>query len=78
MDHEKRLLILSIQGGHYMRPDLLRLVVDTDRKSLVSKVDGSGKYIVEKTIDRVGLSTPFKDLPIAQKFETNFTPAQSE
>jgi cyanide hydratase len=61
-----------------MRPDLLRLVVDTDRKSLVSKVDGSGKYIVEKTIDRVGLSTPFKDLPIAQKFENNSSSAQGD
>lgn len=61
-----------------MRPDLLRLVVDTDRKSLVSKVDGSGKYIVEKTIDRVGLSAPFKDLPIAQKFEGDSTPTQSK
>jgi cyanide hydratase len=61
-----------------MRPDILRLVVDTDRKSLVSKVDGSGKYIVEKTIDRVGLSTPFKDLPIAQKVDSISTPAQSD
>jgi cyanide hydratase len=61
-----------------MRPDLLRLVVDTDRKSLISKVDGSGKYIVEKTIDRVGLSTPFKDLPIAQKVESSSNPAESD
>lgn len=44
-----------------MRPDLLRLVVDTDRKSLINKVDGSGKFIVEMTVDRVGLSTPFKE-----------------
>lgn len=54
-----------------MRPDLLRLVVDTDRKSLVNRVDGSGKFIVEKTVDRVGLSTPFKDLPIAQNADAS-------
>lgn len=49
-------------GGHYMRPDLLRLVVDTDRKSSVSKVNGSGSHEVQKTIDRVGLSKPFSEL----------------
>lgn len=61
-----------------MRPDLLRLVVDTDRKSLINKVDGSGKFIVERTVDRVGLSTPFKDLPIAQKAEADSASAQDK
>jgi len=45
-----------------MRPDLIRLLVDTDRKDLIVRQnkDGSGIKIT-KTIDRVGLSTP---LPI--------------
>jgi cyanide hydratase len=42
-------------GGHYMRPDLIRLVVDTDRKDSVSKVNGSGKHEVVSTKERVGL-----------------------
>ena len=56
-------------GGHYMRPDLLRLVVDTDRKSLVSQVNGSGSHVVEKTIDRVGLSKPFSELKFGEDSE---------
>jgi len=52
-------------GGSYMRPDLLRLVVDTDRKDLLNEVNGSGKHEVIKTVDRVGLSKPFEELPIA-------------
>ncbi|KAI5243440.1 hypothetical protein E4T43_04128 [Aureobasidium subglaciale] len=65
-------------GGHYMRPDLLRLVVDTDRKSLINRVDASGKFDVERTIDRVGLSVPFKDLPIAKKGDGNPTLAEKD
>jgi cyanide hydratase len=56
-------------GGHYMRPDLLRLVVDTDRKSSVSQVNGSGSHVVEKTIDRVGLSKPFSELNFGEDAE---------
>lgn len=56
-------------GGHYMRPDLLRLVVDTDRKSNVSTVNGSGSHVVEKTIDRVGLSKPFSELKFGEDSE---------
>ena len=52
-----------------MRPDLLRLVVDTDRKSAVSKVNGSGSHEVEKTIDRVGLSRPLSEAKVTKENE---------
>ncbi|CZR65947.1 probable cyanide hydratase [Phialocephala subalpina] len=46
-------------GGHYMRPDLIRLLVDTDRKdSVVEKEKNSAGIKVIRTIDRVGLSVP--------------------
>ncbi|KAI6857975.1 Cyanide [Hortaea werneckii] len=58
-------------GGHYMRPDLLRLVVDVDRKDAVSKVKGSGSHEVVRTVDRVGLSRPFNELevPVSEEQE---------
>ncbi|KAJ9192488.1 hypothetical protein DTO164E3_8317 [Paecilomyces variotii] len=46
-------------GGHYMRPDLIRLLVDSNRKDLVvqeDRVNGGVEYT--RTIDRVGLSRP--------------------
>lgn len=47
-----------------MRPDLIRLLVDTDRKDLITEKDKNGAGIsVQKTIDRVGLSAP---LPAAK------------
>ncbi|RDW91641.1 hypothetical protein BP5796_02806 [Coleophoma crateriformis] len=50
-------------GGHYMRPDLIRLLVDTDRKDLVVREDKqTGGIKVVKTADRVGLSTPLAAL----------------
>lgn len=48
-------------GGHYMRPDLIRLVVDTDRKNSVSRVTGSGSHEVITTLERVGLNKPLQD-----------------
>ncbi|KAI7550924.1 Cyanide, partial [Hortaea werneckii] len=58
-------------GGHYMRPDLLRLVVDVDRKDAVSKVKGAGSPEVVRTVDRVGLSRPFSELevPVSEEQE---------
>ena len=42
-----------------MRPDLIRLLVDTDRKdSVVEKEKNSAGIKVIRTIDRVGLSVP--------------------
>ncbi|KAH2132649.1 hypothetical protein KXV35_009428 [Aspergillus fumigatus] len=46
-------------GGHYMRPDLIRLLVNTNRKDLVvheDRVNGGVAYT--RTVDRVGLSAP--------------------
>ncbi|CAK4034847.1 Cyanide hydratase [Lecanosticta acicola] len=48
-------------GGHYMRPDLIRLVVDVDRKTNVSKVSGAGVPELVSTVERVGLNKPLKD-----------------
>ena len=42
-----------------MRPDLIRLLVDTKRKNLVVEEDReNGGVVYTRTIDRVGLSTP--------------------
>ncbi|CAI7649082.1 unnamed protein product [Penicillium palitans] len=57
-------------GGHYMRPDLIRLLVDTNRKDLIvheDRVNGGIGYT--RTIDRVGLSAPL---------DSSATEAQSE
>lgn len=42
-----------------MRPDLIRLLVDTNRKDLIVHEDRvNGGMVYQKTVDRVGLSTP--------------------
>jgi cyanide hydratase len=42
-----------------MRPDLIRLLVDTNRKDLVVHEDRvNGGVVYSRTVDRVGLSTP--------------------
>lgn len=42
-----------------MRPDLIRLLVDTNRKDLVVQEDReNGGVSYTKTIDRVGLTVP--------------------
>lgn len=42
-----------------MRPDLIRLLVDTKRKNLVAEEDReNGGVVYTQTIDRVGLSAP--------------------
>lgn len=46
-----------------MRPDLIRLLVDKNRKDLVVREDReNGGVAYTKTIDRVGLSTPLEAL----------------
>ncbi|KAF2136278.1 uncharacterized protein K452DRAFT_237781 [Aplosporella prunicola CBS 121167] len=45
-------------GGHYMRPDLIRLLVDTRRKELVTEVDQQGGIGVYSTLEKVGLHLP--------------------
>ena len=42
-----------------MRPDLIRLLVDTNRKDLIVQEDRiNGGIIYNRTMDRVGLSAP--------------------
>ncbi|KAF7911522.1 uncharacterized protein EAE98_011992 [Botrytis deweyae] len=45
-------------GGHYMRPDLIRLLVDTRRKELITEADQDGRIGTYNTQDRVGLNRP--------------------
>lgn len=53
-----------------MRPDLICLLVDRDRKDLVVSEDKQGGGIkIIKTIDRVGLSTPLADLAASSPSE---------
>ena len=45
-----------------MRPDLIRLLVDTNHKDLVVREDReNGGVAYGKTIDRVGLSVPLEE-----------------
>ena len=48
-------------GGHYMRPDLVRLVVNGERKGNVSFAKGTERPEVVRTLERVGLNKPLKD-----------------
>ena len=45
-------------GGHYMRPDLIRLLVDTRRKELVTEADPDGNIATYSTRERLGLNLP--------------------
>ena len=45
-------------GGHYMRPDLIRLLLDTQRKELVTEVNSTGGIASYSTYHRLGLDKP--------------------
>lgn len=45
-------------SGHYMRPDLIRLLVDTRRKELVTEADTQGGIATYSTRERLGLNVP--------------------
>jgi cyanide hydratase len=45
-------------AGHYMRPDLIRLLVDTRRKELVTETDGQSGVTEYTTRERLGLNVP--------------------
>ena len=45
-------------AGHYMRPDLIRLLVDTRRKELVTETDGQDRVTSYTTRERLGLNVP--------------------
>lgn len=44
-----------------MRSDLIRLLVDTRRKELITHADSNGGVASYSTFDRVGLSTPLSE-----------------
>jgi cyanide hydratase len=44
-----------------MRPDLMRLLVDTRCKELVSEVDANGGVATYSTRERLGLNAPLED-----------------
>ena len=44
-----------------MRPDLIRLLVDTRRKEPITHADTNGDIGSYSTLDRVGLSTPLTE-----------------
>lgn len=45
-------------SGHYMRPDLIRLLVDTRRKELITEADPHGGIQAYSTRERLGLDAP--------------------
>ncbi|KAK8155217.1 cyanide hydratase [Phyllosticta citrichinensis] len=45
-------------GGHYMRPDLIRLLVDTRRKELITEADPDGSLATYSTRKRLNLDLP--------------------
>ncbi|KAF4553347.1 Cyanide hydratase [Elsinoe fawcettii] len=50
--------VIADFGGHYMRPDLIRLLVDTRRKELITEVDQGGELKTYTTRERLGLDEP--------------------
>lgn len=55
-----------------MRPDLIRLLVDGNRKDLIVQEDRvNGGLVYKRTIDRVGLSTALDSLAIDSANESN-------
>lgn len=50
--------VLADFAGHYMRPDLIRLLVDTRRKELITEADPDGGIKTYTTAHRLGLDRP--------------------
>lgn len=55
---------LKKQGGHYMRPDLIRLLVDETPKTYVVDANASDPKTFPSTLKRLGLGKP---LPSAEE-----------
>ncbi|CVK87050.1 cyanide hydratase [Fusarium proliferatum] len=53
--------VLADFAGHYMRPDLIRLLVDTRRKELITEADANGSIATYTTRQRLGLDKPLDD-----------------
>ncbi|KAF7549786.1 hypothetical protein G7046_g8233 [Stylonectria norvegica] len=56
-------------GGHYMRPDLIRLLVDTGRKELITEVTPGGSIVSYTTHQRLGLDKPLGGNKVKQEFD---------
>nr|AAA33336.1 cyanide hydratase [Fusarium lateritium] len=52
--------VLADFAGHYMRPDLIRLLVDTRRKKLITEADPNGSIATYSTRQRLGLDSLFR------------------
>lgn len=55
--------VIADFAGHYMRPDLIRLLVDTRRKELVTEADPDGGIATYSTAHRLGLDKPLDAKP---------------
>ncbi|KAF3355828.1 hypothetical protein VdG1_06566 [Verticillium dahliae VDG1] len=55
--------VLADFAGHYMRPDLIRLLVDTRRKELVTEAEGQNGIVSYSTAHRLGLDRPLDSVP---------------
>ncbi|EEY18377.1 cyanide hydratase [Verticillium alfalfae VaMs.102] len=55
--------VLADFAGHYMRPDLIRLLVDTRRKELVTEAEGQNGIESYSTAHRLGLDRPLDSVP---------------
>jgi cyanide hydratase len=64
-------------SGHYMRPDLIRLLVDTRRKELVTEADTNGGIATYTTRERLGLNVPLDAHVPKQKASTADLPSSS-
>jgi cyanide hydratase len=64
-------------SGHYMRPDLIRLLVDTRRKELVTEADTNGEIATYTTRERLGLNVPLDAQVPKQKAGAAEVPANS-
>jgi cyanide hydratase len=55
--------VIADFAGHYMRPDLIRLLVDTRRKELVTEADPDGGIATYTTAHRLGIDKPLDSKP---------------
>lgn len=46
------------QGGHYMRPDLIRLLVDKTPKTYIVDANSTDPKSFPSTLERLGLGKP--------------------
>lgn len=51
-------LCLWAQGGHYMRPDLIRLMVDKTPKTYIVDANSPDPKTFPSTLERLGLANP--------------------